>query len=47
MAKESHDTLTRLTKNLETSVSGFEQAASVIKGQAKPKAKAEAKSKTK
>ncbi|CAE7597865.1 unnamed protein product, partial [Symbiodinium sp. CCMP2456] len=45
--KESHDTLTRLTKNLETSVSGFEQAASVIKGQAKPKAKAEAKSKTK
>ncbi|CAE7595927.1 unnamed protein product [Symbiodinium sp. CCMP2456] len=40
--KESLDAVLRLATLLNTAITGFEQAATVIKGQAKPKAKAKA-----
>ena len=45
MTQESQETIERLTTNLTTSIDGFDTAATVIKGQVKPKAKAAAKTK--
>ena len=45
MTQEACETVERLTTNLTTSIEGFDTAASAIKTQVKPKAKAAAKSK--